>query len=81
METNVVIIVCVVAVVTAIILGFSTKDIQVTIKMEEDDYPLKSDGVEELEVKPKRKYKKRKKRVSTEPVVKRPVGRPRKAIY
>lgn len=84
METNSIIIITgVVAAATAIILSLSksSRDLTVTIKMKEEGYPIKNDDVEELEVKPKRKYKKRKKRVNAEPVVKRPVGRPRKTIY
>ena len=86
METNAIIIITgVIAVATAIILSLfkSSRDLTVTIKMEADednDYPIKSDGVEELEVKPKRKYKKRKVTVvKTTPVAKKPVGRPKKA--
>lgn len=77
METNsIIIITCAVAIITAILLGFLNKDIKVTIKMEEEnDYPIKSDGVEELEIKPKRRYKKRTPKAT---VVKRAVGRPRK---
>lgn len=77
METNsIIIITAAVAIITAILLGFLNKDIKVTIKMEEDnDYPIKSDGVEELEIKPKRRYKKRTPKAT---VVKRAVGRPRK---
>lgn len=86
METNAIIIITgVVAVATAVILSLfkSSRDLTVTIKMEADedsDYPIKSDGVEELEVKPKRKYKKRKVTVvKTAPVAKKQVGRPKKA--
>ena len=87
METNAIIIITgVVAVATAVILSLfkSSRDLTVTIKMEADEdndgYPIKSDGVEELEVKPKRKYKKRKVTVvKTTPVAKKPVGRPKKA--
>lgn len=88
METNSVIIITgVVAVATAIILSLfkSSRDLTVTIKMEKDedsDYPIKSDGVEELEVKPKRKYTKRVSKlnvIKTKPAAKKPVGRPRKA--
>lgn len=77
METNsIIIITAAVAIITAILLGFLNKDIKVTIKMEEEnDYPIKSDGVEELEIKPKRRYKKRTPKAT---VVKRAVGRPRK---
>lgn len=77
METNsIILITCAVAIITAILLGFLNKDIKVTIKMEEEnDYPIKSDGVEELEIKPKRRYKKRTPKAT---VVKRAVGRPRK---
>ena len=89
METNSVIIITgVVAVATAVILSLfkSSRDLTVTIKMEKDDedsdYPIKSDGVEELEVKPKRKYTKRVSKlnvIKTKPAAKKPVGRPRKA--
>jgi len=88
METNAIIIITgVVAVATAVILSLfkSSRDLTVTIKMEadnEDDYPIKSDGVEELEVKPKRKYTKKTPKMNvirTKPVAKKPVGRPRKA--
>jgi len=85
METNSVIIITgVVAVATAIILSLfkSSRDLTVTIKMEEEDYPVKDDGVEELEVKPKRKYTKRTPKVNvikTAPVAKKQVGRPKKA--
>jgi hypothetical protein len=88
METNSVIIITgVVAVATAIILSLfkSSRDLTVTIKMETDedsDYPIKSDGVEELEVKPKRKYTKRVSKlnvIKTKPAAKKPVGRPKKA--
>ena len=88
METNSVIIITgVVAVATAIILSLfkSSRDLTVTIKMETDedsDYPIKSDGVEELEVKPKRKYTKRVSKMNvirTTPAAKKPVGRPKKA--
>lgn len=83
METNSVIIITgVVAVATAIILSLfkSSRDLTVTIKMEEEDYPIKNDDVEELEVKPKKKYTKRKMNVAkTATVAKRPVGRPKKA--
>ena len=88
METNSVIIITgVVAVATAIILSLfkSSRDLTVTIKMETDedsDYPIKSDGVEELEVKPKRKYTKRVSKLNvirTTPAAKKPVGRPKKA--
>jgi hypothetical protein len=88
METNSVIIITgVVAVATAIILSLlkSSRDLTVTIKMEndkEDDYPIKSDDVVELEVKPKRKYTKRTPKaniIKTAPVAKKQVGRPRKA--
>lgn len=88
METNAIIIITgVVAVATAVILSLfkSSRDLTVTIKMETDednDYPIKSDGVEELEVKPKRKYTKRVSKMNvirTTPVAKKPVGRPRKA--
>jgi len=88
METNSVIIITgVVAVATAIILSLfkSSRDLTVTIKMEKDDnedgYPIKSDDVVELEVKPKRKYTKRTPKtniIKTKPAVKKPVGRPRK---
>jgi len=50
--------------------------------MEDEGYPLKSDDVEELIVKPKRKYKKRTPKINiikTTPVAKKQVGRPRKA--
>ena len=88
METNSVIIITgVVAVATAVILSLfkSSRDLTVTIKMEADednDYPIKSDGVEELEVKPKRKYTKRVSKMNvirTKPAAKKPVGRPKKA--
>lgn len=83
METNAIIIITgVVAVATAVILSLfkSSRDLTVTIKMEEEDYPIKSDGVEELEIKPKRKYTKRKISVAkTATVAKKPVGRPKKA--
>ena len=90
METNSVIIIItgVVAVATAIILSLfkSSRDLTVTIKMETDEdndgYPIKSDGVEELEVKPKRKYTKRVSKMNvirTTPAAKKPVGRPKKA--
>lgn len=89
METNAIIIITgVVAVATAVILSLfkSSRDLTVTIKMEKDDedsdYPIKSDGVEELEVKPKRKYTKRVSKlnvIKTKPAAKKPVGRPRKA--
>jgi hypothetical protein len=88
METNSVIIITgVVAVATAIILSLfkSSRDLTVTIKMEADednDYPIKSDDVEELEVKPKRKYTKRVSKlnvIKTKPAAKKPVGRPKKA--
>ena len=87
METNsVIIITAVVAVVTAVILGFFNKDITVTIKVDNDKedndgYPIKSDGVVELEVKPKRKYTKRTPKanvIKSTPVAKKQVGRPRK---
>ena len=88
METNAIIIITgVVAVATAVILSLfkSSRDLTVTIKMETDedsDYPIKSDGVEELEVKPKRKYTKRVSKlnvIKTKPAAKKPVGRPKKA--
>jgi hypothetical protein len=88
METNSVIIITgVVAVATAVILSLfkSSRDLTVTIKMETDedsDYPIKNDGVEELEVKPKRKYTKRVSKlnvIKTKPAAKKPVGRPKKA--
>jgi hypothetical protein len=88
METNSVIIITgVVAVATAIILSLfkSSRDLTVTIKMEndkEDDYPIKSDDVVELEVKPKRKYTKRTPKanvIKTTTGAKKQVGRPRKA--
>ena len=88
METNAIIIITgVVAVATAIILSLfkSSRDLTVTIKMEKDednDYPIKNDGVEELEVKPKRKYTKRVSKlnvIKTKPAAKKPVGRPKKA--
>jgi beta-lactam-binding protein with PASTA domain len=89
METNSVIIITgVVAVATAVILSLfkSSRDLTVTIKMEKDeednDYPIKSDGVEELEVKPKRKYTKRVSKlnvIKTKPAAKKSVGRPKKA--
>jgi hypothetical protein len=89
METNSVIIITgVVAVATAIILSLfkSSRDLTVTIKMETDEeddgYPIKSDGVEELEVKPKRKYTKRVSKMNVirnTPAAKKPVGRPKKA--
>ena len=89
METNSVIIITgIVAVATAVILSLfkSSRDLTVTIKMEKDDedsdYPIKSDGVEELEVKPKRKYTKKVSKLNvirTTPAAKKPVGRPRKA--
>ena len=89
METNAIIIITgVVAVATAVILSLfkSSRDLTVTIKMEadkeDDGYPIKSDGVEELEVKPKRKYTKRVSKLNvirTKPAAKKPVGRPRKA--
>ena len=89
METNSVIIITgVVAVATAIILSLfkSSRDLTVTIKMEADEdndgYPIKSDGVEELEVKPKRKYTKKVSKLNvirTTPAAKKPVGRPKKA--
>lgn len=88
METNSVIIITgIVAVATAVILGLfrSSRDLTVTIKMEADkedeDYPIKSDDVEELIVKPKRRYKKRIPKaniIKTAPVAKKQVGRPRK---
>jgi FtsZ-interacting cell division protein ZipA len=88
METNSVIIITgIVAVATAVILGLfkSSRDLTVTIKMENDednDYPIKNDDVEELEVKPKRRYKKRAPKLTvakSAPVVKKQAGRPRKA--
>jgi hypothetical protein len=86
METNSIIIITgVVAVATAIILSLfkSSRDLTVTIKMEnDDDYPIKNDDVVELEVKPKRKYTKRAPKltvVKSAPVAKKQVGRPRKA--
>ena len=88
METNSVIIITgVVAVATAVILSLfkSSRDLTVTIKMEndkEDDYPIKSDDVVELEVKPKRKYTKRTPKanvIKTTTGAKKQVGRPRKA--
>jgi hypothetical protein len=86
METNSVIIITgVVAVATAIILSLfkSSRDLTVTIKMENDeDYPIKSDDVVELEVKPKRKYTKRTPKanvIKTTTGAKKQVGRPRKA--
>jgi hypothetical protein len=89
METNLVIIITgIVAVATAVILGLfrSSRDLTVTIKMEndkeDDGYPLKDDGVVELEVKPKRKYTKRTPKMNvirTTPAAKKQVGRPRKA--
>ena len=85
METNSIIIITgVVAVATAVILGLlkSSRDLTVTIKMEnDDDYPIKSDDVEELIVKPKRRYKKRTPKVNvikTTPVAKKQAGRPKK---
>ena len=85
METNSVIIITgVVAVATAIILSLfkSSRDLTVTIKMENDeDYPIKSDDVVELEVKPKRKYTKRTPKanvIKTTTGAKKQVGRPRK---
>jgi len=86
METNSIIIITgVVAVATAVILGLfrSSRDLTVTIKVENDEnYPIKSDDVVELEVKPKRKYTKRApkmKVIKSTPVAKKQVGRPRKA--
>jgi hypothetical protein len=89
METNSVIIITgVVAVATAIILSLfkSSRDLTVTIKMEndkeDDGYPIKSDDVVELEVKPKRKYTKRTPKanvIKTTTGAKKQVGRPRKA--
>ncbi|MCI4437468.1 MAG: hypothetical protein JHC33_11735 [Ignisphaera sp.] len=85
METNSVIIITgVFAIFTAIVLSLygSSKDLRVTIRMEDEGYPLKSDDVEELIVKPKRKYKKRTPKINiikTTPVAKKQVGRPRKA--
>jgi beta-lactam-binding protein with PASTA domain len=85
METGqIIIIICIVAVTIAILLSpfISSKDLKVTIKMEEDEgYPLKNDGVEELIVKPKRRYKKRIPKnnvIKTTPVAKKPVERPKK---
>jgi len=82
METNqIIIITCIVAITTAILLGFFNKDIRVTIKMEDEGYPVKDDDVEELEVKPKRVYKKRTPKnniIKTKTVAKKPVGRPKK---
>ena len=47
METNqIIIITCIVAITTAILLGFFNKDIRVTIKMEDEGYPVKDDDVE-----------------------------------
>jgi hypothetical protein len=76
METNSMIIIGIVILVAILAITFkkSPKDLTVTIKMEED-YPVKDDGVEELEVKPKRAYKKRAPKSN---VAKRPVGRPKK---
>jgi len=86
METNSIIIITgVVAVATAIILSLfkSSRDLTVTIKMEnDDDYPIKNDDVVELEVKPKRKYTKRTPKanvIKTTTGAKKQVGRPRKA--
>jgi len=86
METNSVIIITgIVAVATAVILGLfrSSRDLTVTIKMEnDDDYPIKSDDVVELEVKPKRKYTKRTPKanvIKTTTGAKKQIGRPRKA--
>jgi len=85
METNSIIIITgVVAVATAVILGLfrSSRDLTVTIKVENDEnYPIKSDDVVELEVKPKRKYKKRTPKINiikTTPVAKKQAGRPKK---
>jgi hypothetical protein len=76
MGTDSIIIICVVIVAVLIaIFHKPSKDLTVTIKMEDDDYPINDDGVEELEVKPKRVYKKRTSKVN---VVKKPVGRPKK---
>jgi len=50
--------------------------------MEDDGYPLKDDGVVELEVKPKRKYTKKTPKanvIKTTTAAKKQVGRPRKA--
>lgn len=84
METNsVVIITGVVVVATAVVLSLfaSSKNLRVTIKMEDEGYPVKDDGVEELEVKPKRKYTKRTPKaniIKTKTVAKKPIGRPKK---
>lgn len=87
METNLVIIISTaIAVTVALILtrSKSSKELRLTIKMEDEGYPIKDDGVEELEVKPKRKYKKRTSKptvAKTTTIVKKPVGRPRKNVY
>ena len=83
--TSIIIITGLVAVATAIILNLSksSKDLTVTIRMEDTDYPIKNDDVEELKVKPKRKYKKRTPKLPNSKVKlapKRPVGRPRKTV-
>jgi hypothetical protein len=83
--TSIIIITGLVAVSTAFILSLSksSKDLTVTIKMEDNDYPIKNDDVEELEVKPKRKYKKRTPKLPNSKVklaTKKPVGRPRKTV-
>jgi len=84
METNSIIITTIiVSVIAALILSLfnSSRELTVTIKMEDDGYPLKDDGVVELEVKPKRKYKKRTPKanvIKTTPTAKKTVGRPRK---
>ena len=88
METNSIIITTIiVSVIAALILSLfnSSRELTVTIKMEADKedegYPIKSDGVEELIVKPKRRYKKRTPKaniIKTAPVAKKQVGRPRK---
>lgn len=74
MGTDSIIIICVV-IIAALIAIFRkpSKDLTVTIKME--DEPIKDDRVETLEVKPKRAYNKRAPKTN---VAKRPVGRPKK---
>lgn len=82
METHEIIIsVVAVAVITTCIITLfqKNKNVTITIKLDED-YPIKDDGVEELEVKPKRKYVKKAIAPKDVIVTKRPVGRPRKSV-
>ena len=71
----------IIAVIVALVIIYLTTSNDVTIVVTlDEDYPIKDDGVEELEVKSKRKYIKKAIPSKDVIVTRKPVGRPKKSI-